>query len=171
MDLISKLYSPSLLLTSFRKIITKYRYLFMRKQHCLELVFSSILCYSGLNTIHALFSFNSRMIFSNISMKRDEFFSLFPLIHPQMKIIMFSVLKPQKNFKLEKLFILNCYVHKNVRMYFRVYMWFHCFSSLMDYNNTELLFQISKLCLCGIFVFLLKTGCSECEKSKVAVRG
>lgn len=171
MDLISKLYSPSLLLTSFRKMITKYRYLFMRKQHCLESMFSSILCDSGLNSIHAQFIFNSRMTFSNISMERDEFFSLFPLIHPQMKITMFSVLKTQKNFKLEKLFILNCYVHKNVRMYFRVYIWFHCFSSLMAYKKPELLFQISKLCLCEIFVFLLKTGCTECEKSKIAVKG
>lgn len=105
--------------------------------------------------------------------KEVEFFSPFPLIHPQMKTILFSTLKTQKNFKLEKLFILNFYeyVHKNVRMYFREYLCFHCFSSLMIYKATQLLFQIYKLWLHGCFVFLFKTGCTECEKSKIVVTG
>lgn len=97
---------------------------------------SLILCDSGLNTICAQFSLNFRIIFSNISMERCWFFSLFPQIHPQMKTIVFSALKSQKNFKLEKLFILVMSMYtKMSECILGVHLCFHCFSSLMVYKN------------------------------------
>lgn len=136
----------------------------------IESVLSSILCDSGLNSIRAQFSLNFRIIFSNISMERGWFVPSSPWFTLKNNCVFY--LKNTEEFQVRKIIhsFYEC-VHKNVRMYFREYLCFHCFSSLMVYKKIIAVIPNFQTVVVWVFVFLFKTGCTECEKSKIAVRG
>lgn len=148
--LVSKLYSPSPLLTSSNKLNVKsdtclwgQNFVFHILNQCFHQLFAIAVWILFALTVVLIPGWHSQPLTGNF----------FPLLFSRrLKPIVYLTLKTQKNCKLGKLFfliIMSRYTQM-LDMYFREYLWFHCVSSIIIYKTRQSLFQIV-----SVWVFLL----------------